>query len=65
MEDDVDKLKRIINLYRSLYKQVFKHDYYVFHQDIVDDYTNLVLKNGMWHDAIAARKDFIKYLKKE
>ena len=44
---------------------MFENDYYVFHQDIVDDYTNLVLKNNMWHEAIAARKQFIKYLKKE
>ena len=61
--DDPGKLQRIINMYKSIYSQIFENeDYYVFNQDVIDDYMNLLLTNDLFFEAIEARKVFINYL---
>jgi hypothetical protein len=40
-----------------------KEDYYIFNSDIVDEYMNVLMEYKMFHEAISARKRFIKYLK--
>ena len=58
-------MARILNVYKSMYSQVFdSEDNYIFNSDVVDEYLNLLMKYTKFHEAIEARQMYIKYLKK-
>lgn len=61
--EDPQTLQNLAQLYKSLHKKVYEtEDNYVFNSDLIDHYMNMLVKYKMYHDAIEARKQFVKYL---
>lgn len=61
-----NQLRKIINLYKSVYNQTFENeDNYLFNQEIVDEYVNFLMRHDKIYEAIEARNRFIQYLKEQ
>ena len=62
---DKELFQNLTQLFKSLHKKVYEtEDNFIFNSDLVDMYVNMLVKYEMFHDAIQARQDFIKYLHK-
>lgn len=63
---DPTELQRIMKMYKSVFGHVFdSEDIYTFNNNIVDEYTTLLVKHQLFEDAIAARNQLINYLVKQ
>lgn len=57
--------EKALDIYQSLFEEVFEGDNLMWNPDIVSDYTQLLMKLKEYNRAIEAKKTLIKHLKKE
>ena len=63
---DKELFQNLTQLFKSLNKKVYEtEDNFIFNSELIDVYMNMLVKYEMYHDAILARNQYIKYLHKQ
>jgi len=54
-------IQKALDIYESLYEELFDGDNFVWNPDIVSEYVSLLMKFKEYSRAIEAKKKFIKF----
>ena len=54
-----------LDIYQSLFDEVFDGDNYAWNPDIVNQFVIVLMKKGLYKRAIDAKQKFISHMKKE
>ena len=63
--EDKELFTNLAQLFKSLHSKVYEtEDNFIFNSDMIDQYMNMLGKYDMYHEAIQARQQFIRYMVK-
>jgi len=57
------KRRKALDIYESLYNEVFEGDNYIWNPEVVTEYIAVLIKENEFERAILAKKRFIKFMK--